>query len=154
MVLGGNLGATFGDFTFVNVSPQLGYRFSDHFTAGAGVNFIYSSDKFFVNGIEQYRYNNGYAGLNLFARYFPAPFIFLSAQSDVNYHWGKIKYTDNYLTDKQLAGKMIPSFLVGAGVVLGGNGRGGMMVSFQYDVIQNMRSPYGTKPFLNVGFAF
>ena len=40
---GGNFGMRFGDNTFVNISPQVGYQFSQYFAAGAGVNFISSS---------------------------------------------------------------------------------------------------------------
>ena len=36
LFVGGNFGLTFGNFTFINVSPQLGYRFNDFFAAGIG----------------------------------------------------------------------------------------------------------------------
>jgi hypothetical protein len=57
------------------------------------------------------------------------------------------------LPDEKIEGKFIPSLLVGAGVVIPA-GRGGTMISLQYDVIQNERSPYGSQAFVNVGFSF
>jgi hypothetical protein len=40
LVIGGSLGASFGNYTFVNVSPQVGYMFNQYITAGAGINYI------------------------------------------------------------------------------------------------------------------
>ncbi len=43
LFFGGNFGLSFGNSTFINVSPQVGYRFNQYLAAGAGVNFNYSS---------------------------------------------------------------------------------------------------------------
>lgn len=157
LVFGGNLGLTFGDFTFVNLSPQVGYRFADWITAGAGVNYVHTSirTRAFGSGDELFRENYSYAGANIFGRLFPADFLFVSLQPEANYSWGKIKYRDGRGT-VSIDGRWIPSFVVGAGMVLGGNGqRGrGTLISLQYDLAQDPRSPYGTRPFVNVGFAF
>ncbi len=155
LVFGGNLGLSFGDFTFVNLSPQVGYQFSDFITAGAGVNYVATSIKTrsFNTGDELFRENYGYAGLNLFARVFPVDFLFVSLQPEMNYSWGKIKFKDGR-PDQQLESSWIPSFLVGAGAVLGGSGGRGMLLSVQYDLAQDPRSPYGTRAFINIGYAF
>ena len=36
LFFGGNLGLYFGSLTYVNISPTIGYRFSDRFGAGLG----------------------------------------------------------------------------------------------------------------------
>ncbi|HSC53458.1 MAG TPA: hypothetical protein VLC98_07560 [Phnomibacter sp.] len=155
LVFGGNIGATFGDYTFIQVSPQVGYAFNQYFTAGAGINFVFSSEKYRdYNGNELYKYEYGYAGLNLFARAFPVRFLMVSAQPEVNYNWGRIKYNLPNTPDQKLDDIFIPSLLLGAGVVIPAGGKGGMMVSIQYDVIQHERSPYGTNAFINFGFTF
>ncbi len=154
LVFGGNMGATFGDFTFIQASPQVGYMFSEKFTAGAGINFISSTEKFRnFQGDEIYRFNNGFGGLNLFARYFPVRFLMASLQPELNYNWGKIRYQDGTPTQR-LEGAFVPSLLLGGGVVLPSGGRGGMLLSVQYDVIQSNRSPYGRRAFVNFGFIF
>ncbi|MEO6916361.1 MAG: hypothetical protein ABI151_12555, partial [Chitinophagaceae bacterium] len=69
LFFGGNFGASFGDNTLANVSPQIGYRFNEHFAAGAGVNLIYSSFKARdFNGNSLYKASYGVTGLNVFGR--------------------------------------------------------------------------------------
>lgn len=151
LVIGGNLGAGFGNYTFVNVTPQVGYMFNQYITAGVGINYLYNS----------YKYSNGdrdsynFAGVNLFARFFPIRFLYISAQPEIDYSWGKYKFGD-YTTepDYKYDGKWVPAVLVGAGAVLSPNGKGGIYFGVQYDLIQNDRSPYGTHPYLNIGFGF
>src|SRR6478736_4936619 len=70
LFFGGTFGASFGSYTFVNVSPQVGYRFNKFFAAGAGVNFIYSSAKYdYYN--PPYKEEYGVVGLNIFGRVYP-----------------------------------------------------------------------------------
>jgi len=156
LFFGGNFGLSFGDYTLVNISPQLGYRFSDFFAAGAGVNFIYSSFKYRYNDPSfDYRDNYGVAGLNVFARAYPIQYILLQVQPEMNYTWGKRKFNDGTPSLK-LDGKMVPSLLVGGGAAIpvGGRRSSAMTFMIQYDVLQNDRSPYGKKAFFNVGFNF
>lgn len=154
LVFGGNLGASFGDYTFVNVSPQVGYMFSNMFTAGAGINYVHSSYKTRYSN-EEITESYNYAGINLFGRVFPTNFLFASLQPEINYSWGKIKFENNTQPDIEQDAEWIPTILVGAGVMMGGRGgRGGLMLSIQYDLAQNPRSPYGTSPFIGMGFSF
>lgn len=158
LVFGGNLGASFGNFTFINVSPQVGYRFTDWFTAGAGINFIYQGQKVRdIQGQQLYKTSVGYAGMNVFGRVFPIRFIMLSAQPELNYNWGKVRYDDfayPNVPDEKLDGKFVPSLLAGAGLVIPAGRRGATIISLQYDVIQNERSPYGKNAFVSVNFTF
>jgi hypothetical protein len=156
LVFGGNLGASFGNFTFINISPQVGYRFSPMLTAGAGINYIYSSFRVDdLNGNALYREKFSFAGLNLFGRFFPTNFLFVSLQPEVNYSWGKIDFENSDQPDIKQDGTWVPTLLAGAGVMMGGSGgRGGVMLSLQYDLAQNPRSPYGTRPFVSMGVNF
>lgn len=149
---GGNFGASFGDYTLANVSPQIGYRFNDHFAAGAGVNFIYSSVKYRdFNGNSLYRASYGVTGLNVFGRVYPIKYLLLQAQPEMNYTWGKYKYYDGVTPTEKVPGKLVPSLLLGGGVVIP-EGRGALVIMVQYDVLNNVRSPYGTRPIYNFGY--
>lgn len=152
LFLGGNFGLTFGDYTNINVSPQLGYRFSKSFAAGLGINGQYVS-------IKERNYNDdlirkstrGVAGLNAFGRLYPVSLIMLQVQPEANYIFGRDRYY-NADPSRTLADAVIaPSVLAGGGLVLPA-GRGGFIISIFYDVLQDKNSPYGRRPIYNVGF--
>ncbi len=153
LFFGGNFGLSFGNYTLVNVSPQVGYRFNKTLAAGAGVNFIFSSFKYdFNNRALDYKNSYGVGGLNIFGRVYPIQYILLQVQPEMNYTWGKQRYYDGRPSLK-IDGKFVPSLLAGAGAAIP-MGRGAMNIMVQYDVIQNERSPYGKNAFINVGFNF
>src|SRR3954469_22258202 len=154
LFFGGTFGASFGSYTFVNVSPQVGYRFNRFFAAGTGINFIYSSSKYdYGNSALNYKNEYGVVGLNIFGRVYPVDFLLLQAQPELNYTWGKVKFYDG-TPDQKLEAKFVPSLLVGGGAAIPTGGRGAMTIMLQYDVIQDPRSPYGTSAFLSIGFNF
>lgn len=153
LFFGGNFGARFGSNTFVNLSPQVGYRFSEYFAAGAGVNCIASALTVRATGGSRlYRESFGYAGLNTFARVYPMRSLFLSAQPEYNYSWGRVRYF-NGQPDVKSPGAFVPCLLLGAGAVLP-SGRGSLIAMVQYDVAGSDRSPYGRNPFVSFGLNF
>jgi hypothetical protein len=150
LFFGGNFGLGFGNVsTLVNVSPQIGYRFNDYLAAGAGVNFIYSSYRYRFT-VPEYKEVFGVTGLNIFGRVYPIEFLFLQIQPELNYTWGKFKFYDDR-PDEKLDPKFVPSLLGGAGAAIPA-GRGAFIVMAQYDLLQNERSPYGSRAFFNFGY--
>ncbi|GAO41326.1 hypothetical protein [Flavihumibacter petaseus] len=161
MFIGGNFGMSFGDYTFINVSPQAGYRFSQMIAAGIGINGQYTQIR--TRGYDNEtvaRSNYGVAGMNIFGRFFPIPQAFLQVQPELNYIWGS--YTD-YLSDSKSSvnGGIMPSLLLGAGGVLPMGSVGGLMIMVQYDLLNKTgylptdpSTPYGNKPFISIGFSF
>lgn len=161
LFIGGNFGLSFGDYTFVNVSPQVGYRFSNLFAAGIGINGQFSQVRYRDYNNDTYaRSSYGVAGMNIFGRLYPIQQAFLQVQPEMNYIWGSIK---NYNPDTKnsLNGKILPSLLVGAGGILPMGNVGGLMVMVQYDLLNKTgysntepSTPYGSRPFISVGFNF
>lgn len=152
LFFGGTFGLGFGsNQTLVNVSPQAGYRFNRYLAAGVGVNFIYSSYRYRFYSPE-FKENYGVAGLNVFGRLYPIDYLFLQVQPEANYSWGKYKYYDGTPDDK-LPGKVVPSLLGGAGAAIPA-GNGAFLIMVQYDLLQNVRSPYGNRAFYNFGYNF
>lgn len=150
LFFGGNLGLGFGSHqTYINVSPQAGYRFNDYLAAGAGINFIYSSYKYDWLSLRQ---NLGVAGLNIFGRVYPVQFILVQVQPELNYVWGKEKYDNG--TEFKLDSRFVPSLLVGGGAAIPMGGRGAMIVMLQYDLLQRPLNPYGENAFLTIGYNF
>lgn len=153
--VGGNFGLSFGNYTLVNVSPQVGYRFNNYLAAGLGMNFQYVSLKEKDVYNDPYRKTSqGVVGLNVFGRVYPIRQFMLQVQPEVNYLFGKEKYYERSYQPAQeynLNTEIVPSLLAGGGLVLP-SGRGAMIISVFYDVLQNESSPYGNKPILNFTF--
>ena len=161
LFVGGNFGLSFGDYTIVNVSPQVGYRFNQYLAAGIGINGQYTQIKYEdVNGDTWQRENYGVAGMNIFGRFYPIQQAFVSLQPELNYIWGSVKQYGNPETKYSLNAKIIPSMLVGAGGVLPMGGAGGLLVMVQYDVLHKSGTgndpgtPYGSNAFFSIGFNF
>jgi hypothetical protein len=141
LVFGGDLGLQFGDYTVINISPQVGYNFSKYYTLGAGIGYTYLKDKYYdYNGYKR-SYKSSYLGANIFGRLYPIDFIVLSVQPEINYMW---RSYDGYKENKA-----VPSVIVGGGLRLGN-----MMAMIQYDVVQDKNSPYSDNIFYSIGYTF
>lgn len=153
LFFGGNFGMSFGDVTFINISPQVGYQFNQFFAAGGGINFISTGYTYRdYNGDKLFKDSYGYAGLNVFGRIYPLSFLFAQVQPEYNYSWGKTKYYNNQ-PDQKLDGAFVPVLLIGAGAAIPA-GRGRMIAMLQYDLIGDVRSPYGRNAFFTFGYNF
>lgn len=62
MIVGGGMGATFGDLTYVEVSPTVGYFLTDQIIVGLGGTYIYFHDK-------RVDYKTNIYGGNLYTQY-------------------------------------------------------------------------------------
>lgn len=153
LFVGGNFGMTFGDYTLINISPQIGYRFNEYLAAGGGFNFQYVSlkDRDY-NGNALYRTSQQVLGLNLFGRVYPFRQFMIQAQPEMNYVFGKIKYY-NPPSTTHLDASIVPSLLLGAGIVFPA-GHGGFIVSISYDVLQQANAPYSNRPFFSFNYSF
>ncbi|MDH6354542.1 hypothetical protein M2132_000870 [Dysgonomonas sp. PH5-45] len=141
LTLGGTLGLQFGDYTLINVAPQVGYDFSKMFNAGVGFTYTYYKDDYTFG-----TYKGSYFGLNLYGRLYPVNFLVLMVQPEINRMWQK--WDDGYGYEEKIE-KFVPAVLVGAGVRLGP-----MTAMIQYDVVQDKYSPYGDRLFYSIGYTF
>ncbi|MBC6490323.1 hypothetical protein ACFSQD_08380 [Flavihumibacter stibioxidans] len=158
LFIGGNFGLSFGNYTFINISPQVGYRFNDLLAAGIGINGQYNQIKYrdFNNDVIE-KQSYGVMGMNIFGRLYPIRQGFLQVQPEMNYIWGNSK-TYNPDSKSSLNGKILPSFLVGAGAFFPAGRAGGFIIMAQYDLLNKdgMNSdpgtPYGKNVFMSIGF--
>ena len=152
LFIGGNFGLSFGDQVFVNISPVVGYRFSELFAAGIGFNGQYVSVKsYYLDGSPYTKTSQGVFGLNIFGRIFPIRHIMLQVQPEANYIFGNQTFFGPPEQQYKMHAMIVPSFLVGAGAVFP-SGKGSFMVSYFYDILQKPNSPYGSQPFLTFGY--
>lgn len=145
--LGGNFGLQFGSYTYINISPTVGYLFlKDRLEAGAGPIFIYEhyrfsntvSYNFFVTGMDVYA--KGYIFRGLYAM---AQFDLINKPSYVYY-------------DKRVT---VPHFLIGAGYSVPMGKVGYFNLQAMFSVINNSetiyRGTFGNFPLLfTMGFSF
>ncbi|MFN2457424.1 MAG: hypothetical protein ABR502_04410 [Chitinophagaceae bacterium] len=153
LFFGGNFGLTFGDHTLINVSPQIGYRFTDRIAAGMGINMLYFSVKQRDrDGDRISKSSTGVVGLNVFGRVYPIHQFFVQVQPELNYRFGKeIVYDPAGNQEYNENAEIVPSILAGGGMALPA-GKGAFLISVFYDVLQHDNSPYGRKPVYNFGY--
>jgi hypothetical protein len=149
LFIGGNLGLAFGTYTVVNISPQVGYHFTPMFAAGAGLNYSYYG----YTDLNYTNYKQSYAGVNIFGRIYPIRQFFIQAQPEVNYIWGSETYAANgqYQPIYKIPTQFVPSLLLGGGAAIPA-GRGAIVISVLYDVIQNFWSPYRNQAVYGLGY--
>lgn len=140
IVFGGALGLSFGNYTMVNISPQVGYAFNHKFTLGGGVAYNYYS--YSLSDLTL-----SYLGLNVYARYNPVRYVNLQIQPEIYGRWGRED-------GKNISSDYVPVLLVGAGGIIPVTPHSGIMVMLYYDVLQNEKTPYGGQLFYTIGYTF
>lgn len=145
--IGGNFGLQIGSYTFINLSPTVGYLFlKDRLEAGAGPILIFQSIRY----SNSFRQRSFVYGSSLYARGYVWRGVFAQAQYDfVN--------KDSYFVLNNRVN--VHHLLIGAGYAQQIGNAGAFFVSLMYDVINNDESIYqgtfGRIPLmLNMGFGF
>ena len=140
LTFGGNFGATFGTVTYVNLSPQVGYKVTERFIPGISATYIYYKDPFGDPW-------NIYGG-SAFARYFVSPEFFVQGElENLN-----IEYYDFFNSERQR--KWITNQMVGGGYIQPLGSRSYLSISAMYilNYSQNSNiSPYPSPLVLRVG---
>ena len=138
---GGNIGASFGNYTMVGIYPIIGYNISPKFSVGVKFLYQYVSDKRYA---ETYTSSN-YGG-SLFARFRVIPQLYLHAE------YAQMSY-DLYNGLGESYRESVPFVFVGAGYRQSLGGAVWMNAQVLFDVLQDSNSPYGSwEPFFSVGF--
>jgi hypothetical protein len=141
--VGGNLGAAFGSFTYLQVSPIVGYAFNEKFFGGIGSTYIYQSEK--VYGI---KYEQNIYGFSLLGRYSLYEGIFLATEYEaLNYE----RYNPYLYRDERLwAGSMF----VGGGYVGSFDDFKGPYILLMYNLNFTTNSPYPSPLVIRLGILF
>ena len=136
VVIGGNFGASFGQYTFVNVSPNVGYYFAKNLIIGVGGTYIYYDEPFYGS-------SNMFGG-RVFSNYFLFEHFVLHAEYEVL----NMEVYDFYGFSER---KNIGSLLVGGGLRSALGGRSFASIMLLYNLNESVYSPY-SNPLLRVGF--
>ncbi len=148
MRFGANLGLSLSrNYTVLVLGPQVGYQFSNYFMAGAGVKYYYNKVRAYQLN-EEYLYKNHLLGTNVFGYAYPASFIAVFAQPEINYLWSTYR-KEGSVDDPRKTNGWVPSMVVGAGLRLGRS-----HITLNYDLAQQTNSPYPKGVFLGVSAFF
>lgn len=139
---GGGLGLQFGNYTLINIAPQVGYNVNSYFNVGVGVTYTHFNQKY-----DTERHKQNYLGLNVYGRFYPTSFLVLMIQPEINRMWRTVENRRSGATYSD--DKIVPVCLVGGGLRFGP-----VTAMLKYDIAQNSSSPYGTRLFYSVGYTF
>jgi|GEM_PF-386201 hypothetical protein len=136
LVFGGNLGGYFGNQTFVQINPMVGYKTTDWWINGVGVNYMYVSSR---------NYSQSVYGASVWSRAYAFKSIFAQTEFEM------LKLTARNPLNETFRAN-VPVWFVGGGYQSTGQGFG-LSIMMLYDVIQDPNSPYNT-PVFRIGGLF
>jgi hypothetical protein len=137
--LGGNFNLQFGNITFIDVSPLVGYRVTNRFTVGPGFTYRYLR----FRGFE----GSSIYGGRVFARHMIGQQFFAHAEYE--------SLNAEFVQNEQLVRNWVPGLFVGGGIFQPIGSRSGVTLSALYNLMyDSLRSPYNNPWVINVGFMF
>lgn len=138
---GGNLGVQFGRETFVEVSPIVGYRFTDKFSAGIGFSY-----KYYRYRDTQFELESNVYGGKVFGRYFFTDYLFGYAE----FEHLNLDAFDFYPNKRRVD---VESLLAGGGYFqrFSENSNSGLFAMILYNFTESAYTPY-SNPIVRVGF--
>jgi hypothetical protein len=147
---GGDFGMAFGSVTSVNVAPEMGYIFTDRFSAGGGIIYQYYSYSSNYNPFKTSVY-----GGKVFFRYFVWDNVFLyNVNEIVSLESKYYDYTGQYQNQNRF---WMISPLLGAGYMSRFSNKGGISLMVLFNLNNSENSPYYSydgMPILRIGVAF
>ncbi len=163
LIIGGGIGLAFGDYTNIAVTPVIGYRITDNFSAGIGLGYQYVKiTNFFeverpgTNGVyDYYDLKANLFSASLWARYIVWRNVFVHAELEQNFMNFKIPAYDQSGSGNIVESTQkydAPCILLGAGYRQPLGDRSSVNFMLLYDVLQDKYSPYGKQPFLKIQF--
>jgi hypothetical protein len=137
--IGGNVGASFGSTTYINIQPLIGCKITKKLSVGVGGTYNYQSQSY---GGSRYVYT--IYGANAFARYMILDYLFVQAG------WDKlsVKSFNNPLITERL---WVDNLLIGGGYRQPFSDKGAFVAAIFYNVNQGPNSPY-QNPIIQIGF--
>ena len=143
LVWGGNLGFQFGDVTLIDISPIVGYKFTDKMIGGLGITYQYFQDK-----RSPQTFSTSIYGGRIFGRYYMLEDLFAHVEYEILNYDGRFVDPYHYFNDSRITAH---NFYIGAGYVLPISDNAGLNMMILYNLNENAESLY-PNPVYRVGF--
>jgi hypothetical protein len=159
LIIGGSLIAGFADgYADVGISPFVGYRITDRFSAGVGIGYEYIKQQQWlynqtIGNYQNYPSQANIISPSLWARFFVYRNIFVVANFEydlMNFNDYNYDVTGNGNIDQEKLNVGVPCLLLGAGIRQPLGGRLSAILEGMYDVLQQPYSPYLNEPDLRL----
>jgi hypothetical protein len=148
---GGSIGLQFGDYTYIDVSPMVGFKVTEKLHAGLGFTYIYLDAEVLVNNTGVKRYSTSDYGGRIFGRYYIWENFFGHTEFEV-LNMGYPVYYNPPVDKIEILRETITSWFVGGGY----NQEIGPNTAIQFMVLWNLTeepySPY-SNPIFRIGIA-
>ena len=146
LFFGGNLGLMFGSYTYINISPIVGYQVKPSLAVGVGVVYEYVKDNRFVN----YNFETTIWGGKLFVQTVVLDFLILYAENNFlslerQYYDAKNNYPET--------GRFFLNVPWVGGGIFQKAGNGGVYLMILFNLNTSMNSPYSDYEF-RIGINF
>jgi hypothetical protein len=127
-VFGGFLSAGFGNYTTVNISPLVGYRVTEKFTPGIGINYQYAQlkDPFYID------YKLNIIGGRIFLQHDILYGVF--AHTEYEHLWYNLEFLEYPLTS---AKDQVPGLFIGGGYRFQAGESGGLQIIALWNALWN-----------------
>ena len=141
LYFGGNLGMSFGSYTYIDLSPLVGIRWFPRFQTETGISYNYTKDKRYD---KDYTYNQ-YGGM-VNAQFYFIPQLFAHAEFQAN-------SLEQYVAPDKKERHFVPFMYLGAGLRQNIGKNSFLYIRVLFDVINSEYSPYSPgDPYFSIGF--
>ena len=145
LYFGGNFGLQLGSVTMIDLSPLVGYKFTEKFSAGVGITYKYFNDSRHNPSIS----TNIYGG-SIFSRYFILDNVFAHAEFENTNLETKFDVLNMHPNQDRF---WIQSVFIGAGYIQRFNENSGAYILLLWNLNESSNSIY-QNPVIRVGFTF
>ena len=128
---GGGFGLQFGTFILIKVTPEIGYRLTENFELGIGVNYMFTKNSY-------YNFSDHVYGANIFGRLFVYNDIYIQGEYEM-LNVADFDYTTSYYTGERI---FIPGILGGIGYRQKIGEKAAILTSILYNFTISDKTPY------------
>ena len=140
LAIGGNFSLSFGNVTFINISPLVGYKLTEKLMPGIGLTYMYYNTR----GFSQHFY-----GGNIFTRYTVFNNFFVHAELEA------LRVSTSYNGQDSGINRWSISPLIGGGYTIRIGKFGGIMMTLLYNLNYNQATSIYSSPIIyRIGFIF